>query len=115
MEVFKNSRFPDKDRGYVFYTTKGLCWKEKSRSIQTIYKRLRVKTGIKDFRMMHGLRHHFGSTHAAAGTPLPTLQSLLRHGPNSMTMRYITILDAEKREAAEQIEKVFDRQGHNKK
>jgi len=32
-----------------------------------------------------------------------------------MTMRYITILDAEKREAADQIEKVFDRQGHNKK
>ena len=115
LDVSKNSRFPYKDRGDVFYTPKRLCWKEKSRSIQTIYKRLRVKTGIKDFRMMHGLRHHFGSTHAAAGTPLPTLQSLLRHGPNSMTMRYITILDAEKREAAEQIEKVFDRQGHNKK
>ena len=115
MEVFKNSQFPDEDLGYVFYTPKGLCWKVKSRSIQTIYKRLRVKTGIKDFCMMHVLRHHLGSTHAAAETPLPILQSLLRHGSTSMTMRYITILDAEKREAAEQIEKVFDRQGHNKK
>ena len=115
LEVFKNSQFPDKDLGYVFYTPKGRCWKEKSRSIQTIYKRLRVKTGIKDFCMIHGLRNHLGSTHAAAGTPLPTLQSLLRHGSTSMTMRYITILDAEKREAAKQNENVFDRQGHNKK
>ena len=58
--------------------------------------------------MMHGLRHHFGSTHAAKGTPLPTLQRLLRHGSTSMTMRYITILDSENIEAAEKIEKVFD-------
>ena len=115
MEVFKNSQFPDRDLGYVFYTPKGLCWKVKSRSIQTIYKRLRVKTGIKDFCMIHGLRNHFGSTHAAAGTPLPTLQSLLRHGSTSTTMRYITILDAEKIEPAVQNEKVFDRQGRNKK
>ena len=58
--------------------------------------------------MMHGLGHHFGLTHTAAGIPFPTLQSLLRHGLNIMTMRYITILDAEKREVAGQIEKVFN-------
>ena len=51
--------------------------------------------------MMHGLQHHFGSTHAAQGNPLPTLQRLLRHGSTSMTMRYITILDSENIEAAE--------------
>lgn len=37
MDVDENSEFPDKELGYVFYTTNGLCWKEKSRSIQTIY------------------------------------------------------------------------------
>ena len=62
--------------------------------------------------MMHGLRHHFGSTHAAKGTPLTTLQKLLRHGSISMTIRYITILDSENIEAAEKIEKVFDSQRH---
>ena len=111
MDVVENSEFPDKELGYVFYTPNGLCWK-KSRSIQIVYHRLRDKTGITNFRMMHGLRHHFGSTHAAKGTPLPTLQRLLRHGSTSMTMRYITILDSENIEAAEKIEKVFDSQRH---
>ena len=65
--------------------------------------------------MMHGLRHHFGSTHAAKGTPLPTLQRLLRHGSTSMTMTYITILESENIEAAEKIEKIFDSQRHEAK
>ena len=59
--------------------------------------------------MMHGLRHHFGSTHAAKGTPLPTFQKPLGHGSTSMTIRYITIFDSENIKAAEKIEKVFDR------
>ena len=101
MNVVENSEFPDKELGYVFYAPNGLFCKEKSRSIQIVYQRLRDKTGITNFRMMHGLRHHFGSTHAARGTPLPTLQRLLRHGSTSMTMRYITILDSEIIEAAE--------------
>ena len=115
MDVVENSEFPDKELGYVFYTPNGLCWKEKSRSIQIVYQRLRDKTGITNFRMMHGLRHHFGSTHAAKGTPLPTLQRLLRHGSTSMTMRYITIFESENIEAAEKIEKIFDSQRHEAK
>ena len=112
MNLVENSEFPHKELGYVFYTHNGLCWKEKSRSVQIVYQRLRDKTGITNFRMMHGLRHHFGSTHAAKGTPLPTLQRLMRYRSTSMTMRYITILDSEIIEAAEKIEKVFDSQRH---
>ena len=44
LTVFRNSQFSDKDLGYVFFIPNGSFWKEKSRSIQTIYKRLRVKT-----------------------------------------------------------------------
>ena len=61
--------------------------------------------------MMHSLRHLY-STHAAKGTPLPTLQRLLRHGLTSMTTRYITILDVENIEAAEKTKKVLDSQRH---
>jgi hypothetical protein len=64
--------------------------------------------------MMQGLKHHYGSTHAAPETSLPTLQRLLRHGLTNMIMRYITIQNFEKRKAAEQIEKVFDQQRRNK-
>ena len=37
INVVENSEIPDKELGYVFYTPNGLCWKEKSRSIQNIY------------------------------------------------------------------------------
>ena len=112
MDVVENSEFLDKELGYIFYTPNGLCWKEKSRSIQIVYQRLRDKTVITNFRMMHGLRHHFGSTHAAKGTPPSTLQRLLRHGSTRMTLKYITFLDSENIEASEKIEKVFDSQRH---
>ena len=36
MNLVENSEFPDKELEYVFYTTNGLCCKEKSRSIQII-------------------------------------------------------------------------------
>ncbi|OUU23265.1 MAG: hypothetical protein CBB97_13705 [Candidatus Endolissoclinum sp. TMED37] len=105
-ELVEKSKFKDKKQGFVFYTPQGLRWKEKSRSIGIIYDRLRAKTGIEEFRMMHGLRHHFGSVHAAAGTPLPQLRQLMRHATTEMTMRYVTIRDEEQRRAAESIEQV---------
>ena len=37
INVVENSEIPDKELGYVFYTPNGLCWKEKSSSIQNIY------------------------------------------------------------------------------
>ncbi len=63
MEVVENAEFFDKELGYVLYILNGLCWKEKSKSIQILYHRLRNKAGITNFRMMHCLRHYFGLTH----------------------------------------------------
>ena len=74
MDVVENLEFLVKEQGYVFYKPNGLCLKEESRTIQIVYQRLRDKTGITNLKMMHGLRHHFGSTHAAKGTALLTLQ-----------------------------------------
>ena len=54
MDVVENSEFLDKELGYILYTPNGLCWKEKPRSIQIVYQRLRDKTVITNFRMMHG-------------------------------------------------------------
>ncbi len=107
-DLVEESKFKDKKLGLVFYTPEGLCWKLKSRSIQTIYDRLRKKTGIEtDFRMLHGLRHHYGSTHAAAGTPIPVLRGLMRHSSMKQTERYITIKEDEMIAASEKVEKTF--------
>ena len=63
MEVVENSEFFDKELGYVLYILNGLCWKEKFRSIYVVYQILRDKASKINFRMMHCLRHCFGSTH----------------------------------------------------
>ena len=104
-ELVDNSNFPDKDSGHVFYTPKGFFWKPKSRSIQIISERLRGKIGVDDFRMVHGLRHHFGATHAIAGTGSFTIKELMRHSSVKMSERYIKIVAPEQRKAAENVEK----------
>ena len=53
------------------------------------------------FRPFHGLRHHFATTLANAGTPLYTLQRLLTHSTPAMTQRYAHLTDNSLREASE--------------
>ena len=107
-KLVEQSKFKDKRLGFVFYTPEGLQWKLKSRSISIIYDRLRKKTRIEtDFRMMHGLRHHYGSIHAAAGTPISVLKDLMRHSSMKQTERYITIKEDEMIAASEKVEKAF--------
>lgn len=62
----------------------------------------------KDFRLMHGLRHQYGSIGAANGVPLATLMTLMRHSTPQMTMRYIELIAEEEREAAEKIGDVMN-------
>lgn len=88
-------------RDSVFFTVKGYSLKEGSSSFDHMFKRIRKNAGIgNDFRMLHGLRHHFGSVHASIGTPIPVLMKLMRHTSMKMTMRYVEILEEEEREAA---------------
>jgi integrase len=48
---------------------------------------------------LHGLRHCFGSTMAAAGVPLPVLKELMGHSKVETTMRYIDVNEGQKRDA----------------
>jgi integrase len=98
-----------KKHQFVFYTPKGKPWKERSRSLQLIMDRMRKSMQIpKDFRLMHGLRHQYGSVGAANGVPLATLMTLMRHSTPQMTMRYIELIAEEERNAAEKIGNVMD-------
>lgn len=48
---------------------------------------------------VHALRHSFGTTMAARGTPLPVLARLMGHSQIAVTMRYIDVDEQQKRDA----------------
>ena len=52
--------------------------------------------GIDDCYVFHCLRHSFGTWHAAAGTPLRTLQELMGHKRIETTIRYAKCVDQTK-------------------
>lgn len=57
-------------------------------------RRLRQKAGLpKDFRPVHGLRHHFASHLASSGASLYEVGTLLTHGDISVTRRYAHLSD----------------------
>ena len=66
------------------------------------------KLDPKSFRLLHGLRHHFGSVHAANGTPMPVLQKLMRHSEIKTTMIYVEINQNELEEAAQKTVELLD-------
>lgn len=47
----------------------------------------------------HALRHTFGTELAASGVPLPVIKELMGHSDIKTTMRYVTVVDAQKRDA----------------
>ncbi|TVQ96332.1 MAG: site-specific integrase [Desulfovibrionales bacterium] len=53
-----------------------------------------------DFRVCHGLRHHFASTLASKGVSLHVVQKLLNHSDPKMTMRYAHLQDEALRNGA---------------
>ncbi|WP_084605085.1 tyrosine-type recombinase/integrase [Desulfonatronum thioautotrophicum] len=53
-----------------------------------------------DFRICHGLRHHFASTLASKGVSLHVVQKLLNHSDPKMTMRYSHLQDEALRNGA---------------
>jgi len=57
-------------------------------------RRIKKVAGLpEDFRPLHGLRHHYGSTLANSGVELYTVQKLLTHADPSTTQRYAHLSD----------------------
>ena len=77
--------------------------------------RIRDAAGLtKDFRPLHGLRHHFGSMLASSGeVDLYTLQKLLTHKSPEMTARYAHLRDAARRRASDVADRLFENHGDN--
>jgi integrase len=89
----------------VFYRGDGKAFTEISRQAHRIYK----SAGItKDFRPLHGLRHHFASALASSGkVDLYVLQRLLTHKSPQMTQRYSHLRDQALRQASDLAGELF--------
>jgi integrase len=101
---------PKEADAYVFKDTKGNKIKEVSNTFKRIVKKLGFNEGITDVRnkvVFHTLRHTFASWLAINGTPIFTIKELLGHKDIKMTMRYSHLLPSTKREAVENVEKMF--------
>ena len=59
--------------------------------------------------MLYGLRHHFLTMHAVAGTPAPILMRLT-HKDLATTQRYIDIADADLLAATDKTESLIEQQ-----
>jgi integrase len=86
------------DSPYVFPGHGG----KKRVDFKRIALRVREKAGLpKNFRPLHGLRHHYASMLASSGAvDLYTLQKLLTHGSPMMTQRYAHLADESLQRAA---------------
>jgi site-specific recombinase XerD len=93
----------------VFFDSYGRPIAKRQTCIDNWSKVIREKAGIpKSFHLLHGLRHHFGSVHAANGTPMPVLQKLMHHSEIKTTMIYIEINQNELEEAAQKTVELLD-------
>jgi integrase len=82
---------------YVFPGRKG-----EKRVDSTAVDRIKARAGLpKDFRIFHGLRHHFAVTLANSGmVDLSTIQGLLTHKSPEMTRRYGRFMPETRQRAA---------------
>jgi len=64
--------------------------------VGNLYKTAEV---VRPPKIIHCLRHTFGTTCAARGVPIPVLQKLMGHAQISTTMQYIDVSEDQKRSA----------------
>ena len=60
--------------------------------------------------MLHGLRHHFLTMYAVAGTPAPILMRLATHKDLATSQLYIDIADVDLLAAADKTESLIQQQ-----
>lgn len=74
---------------YLFEGQKGGIYSEAS--VQRIFEKARLKSGVNRHVTLHGLRHSFATHLVEKGTPLHVVQDLLGHGSIKTTEIYLHI------------------------
>jgi integrase len=102
---------PGEPSDFVFHSRVGGPIKEVSHAFDRVVKRLGFNNGITDARQkvtFHTLRHTFASWLALRGREILTIKELLGHQSLAMTERYSHLTPDHKKQAVEDIEKLFN-------
>lgn len=102
---------PKTESPYVFPGEKGKDgeWKQRS-DFNRGSRRIKKNAGLpKDFRPLHGLRHHYGSALTSSGVELYTVQKLLTHADPSTTQRYAHLSDDRLKQGAAVADSLIER------
>lgn len=95
----RNAEARELDR--IFFTLEGGPFVGKFQCLDRWNNLIKERANLPDnFRLLHGMRHQFGTVHAENGTPVFTLKELMRHSDIKTTMKYIKIAESKLKEAA---------------
>ena len=84
---------------YVFPSPQGCQWSKSS--LDRVFKRIAARSNLpKGFRLLHGLRHQYGSMLAENGANIVELRDLLRHSDVRVSERYLHSSDERLRKRA---------------
>ena len=107
----KHLRNPEAaSKDMIFFSKTGCVLGPSDKIFTQTSARIRERAGLpKNFRMVHGLRHVFGTLHAVAGTPALLLKELMTHKDLNTTLRYIEIASNEAKHASDKTGEIIDK------
>ena len=107
----KHLRNPEaSSKDMIFFSKTGCVLGPSDKIFTQTSARIRERAGLpKNFRMVHGLRHVFGTLHAVAGTPALLLKELMTHKDLNTTLRYIEIASNEAKQASDKTGEIIDK------
>ena len=107
----KHLRNPEAaSKDMIFFSKTGCVLGPSDKIFTQTSAQIRERAGLpKNFRMVHGLRHVFGTLHAVAGTPALLLKELMTHKDLNTTLRYIEIASNEAKHASDKTGEIIDK------
>ena len=92
----------------VYPTPNGNLWN--CRSLGRVFARIRQRAELpKGFRLLHGLRHQYGSMLAENGANIVELRDLLRHSDVRVSERYLHSNNERLRQVANKLGNQLDK------
>ena len=88
LEILSNQPKHASGCDYVFPSPQGCQWARST--LDRVFKRVAAKAKLPEgFRLLHGLRHQYGSMLAESGANIVELRDLLRHSDVRVSQRYL--------------------------
>ena len=107
ISLLENHPKHQSDCHYVFPSPQGCQWSRSS--LDRVFKRVALRANLPEgFRLLHGLRHQYGSMLAENGANIVELRDLLRHSDVRVSERYLHSSDERLRRMADKLGNQLD-------